>query len=221
MDSPSDLNPTERATIKGTLWSRHIAIACTTVLLSAIATILLTDLLSPPSSYCHRFVHPNPPLSPTSSTETASTVSKALTCGNTTSTALAHNCTFDPMSFSWLPAPCTDAHLTAAFLKRRDWTWYFDRDGKRPAPRDEVLRGEHDILYVSAEYHIFHCTYMWRKLHRAVAVGGLVDGYIGAFHHTSHCEEMILEGVEGGMGSREVIDTVIRMKWPDCPVVWG
>ncbi|MCJ1224801.1 hypothetical protein MMC12_001446 [Toensbergia leucococca] len=187
---------------------RLLILTITTIFLfSAFITTFLTTFLQPTSRLCSTppstspFPIPSPPRS----------------CGNTTQSARLQNCTFDPISFSWLPAPCTDTHLTAAFLAKRPWQWYLDRAGTQPAPRSEVLRGDHDNLYVTAEYHILHCTYMWRKMHRAVAAGWLIDGYVGRFEHTAHCEAMILEGLEG---KERVVDTVIRMKWPECPMVW-
>lgn len=216
MRSPVDFNDSEinkaRITPRTTTIYLHIT---TTIFFSILALLILAGIFEPPSFYCNRSTPPNPQSSPLAS--------RPYTCGNTTLSAIAQNCTFDPIYFSWLPAPCTDAPLTAAFLAQRNWTWYFDRNGigKQLAPREEVLQGEHDNLYVSAEYHILHCTYMWRKMHRAVSTGKLIDGYIGNLHHTSHCEKMIVEAMEvDEEGKGGVVNTVIRMKWPDCPVVW-
>lgn len=53
-------------------------------------------------------------------------------------------------------------------------------------------------------------------MHRAI-MGGLgaagIDSYIGSYHHTRHCEAMLL----GGQGvAFDAINTRIRVKFPDC-----
>lgn len=148
-------------------------------------------------------------------------------CGNTTLTARAANCVFDSMSFSWLPAACSDPSLTSEFLALRNWTWYLDQDQTETVSLEEVVRGEHAQLFVTREYHMYHCTYMWRKLHRGVLKAqeeegnrrGVVDTYIGRYQHTAHCEMMLL-----GMGGEESVDkaktdTAILMKFPKCMYV--
>ncbi|KAK0648547.1 hypothetical protein B0T16DRAFT_456016 [Cercophora newfieldiana] len=147
-------------------------------------------------------------------------------CGNTTTTARALGCHFDPMSFSWLPAPCYDAELTTQFLGFQPWQWFSSPEGlsanttsarrdKEEVPREDVLRGENEYLYVSWEYHKLHCTYMWRKMHRAVLGMAEMDGYIGNYHHTEHCEEILTrQGMGDEDGSKGL--TVIRRKFVSC-----
>lgn len=145
-------------------------------------------------------------------------------CGDTPSSAREANCTFDIMSFSWLPTPCADPKLTAEFLAVRNWTWWLDTDTTVPVPFDEVAMGNHRELFVTREYHMYHCTYMWRKLHRGLLEGqhnaegrGVVDTYIGEYSHTAHCEMMIL-GTEGDEDTvnKTATDTAILMKFPQC-----
>ena len=138
-------------------------------------------------------------------------------CGTSRTTALAQDCTFDPVSFVWVPTRCSDPELTTQFLSLANWTWYTDKFGILPVPIDEVLGGYHEQLYVTAKYHILHCTYMWRKMHRAMLNGWPLDNYISNYHHTGHCEMMIEEMSK--MMDQEVVDTTIVMKWPDCPGV--
>lgn len=145
-------------------------------------------------------------------------------CGNTTSSALLANCTFDVMSFSWLPLPCSDPELTAEFLNLREWSWWLDESATIVLPFEKVATGEYAAVYVTREYHMYHCTYMWRKLHRGVLKAqenaekrGIVDDYIGAYQHTSHCEKMLV-GQEGDQSvvDKTVIDTQILSKFPRC-----
>ncbi|OJJ43566.1 hypothetical protein ASPZODRAFT_50745, partial [Penicilliopsis zonata CBS 506.65] len=112
-------------------------------------------------------------------------------CGTSREEAASLDCYFDPMSFSWLPADCYDAELTEAFLELKEWQWFTDADGS-PAPRDAVMAGLYDQLFVSWEYHLLHCTYAWRKMHRALLHGWPIDDYIAQYTHTAHCESMLL-----------------------------
>lgn len=145
-------------------------------------------------------------------------------CGSTPSSARRANCTFDIMSFSWLPQPCSEPELTAEFSAIQNWTWWLDTDRNTSVTFEEVAQGEHKELFVSREYHMYHCTYMWRKLHRGLLRGrrneerrGVVDTYIGEYGHTAHCEMMLL-GMEGdeGVMDRNATDTAILMKFPQC-----
>lgn len=136
-------------------------------------------------------------------------------CGGSPAEAQKLGCQFDPMSFSWLPSACYDAELVTQFLALRDWTWSLDRKRQATVSREEVLTGELTDLYVSREYHIFHCTFQWRKMHRGIQ-RGVIDTYIGNYEHTSHCERMITDDVP-----RNLTDTKIRMKFPRCQFVWG
>lgn len=145
-------------------------------------------------------------------------------CGDMPASAREADCIFDIMSFSWLPRPCAEPELTAEFLKLQNWTWWLQEDKKEAVPYDEVTRGEHKQLFVTREYHMYHCTYMWRKLHLGMLRGqngtegrGIVDTYIGDFGHTKHCEMMLLgEMDDGGVVDKTVTDTAIVMKFPQC-----
>jgi len=145
-------------------------------------------------------------------------------CGDTPTSARLANCTFDIVSFSWLPTPCADPELTAEFLRVRNWTWWLDTHTTTPVPFEEVAGGDYDQLFVTREYHMYHCTYMWRKLHRGLLKGlenaekrGIVDTYIGEYGHTSHCEMMLLGMEEDhSVVDRNATDTAILMKFPHC-----
>lgn len=115
------------------------------------------------------------------------------TCGNSSSEALSLGCSFDVISFAWLPVRCFDKELVDEFLALKDWNWYLDAGAQQTADFVSVAAGAYDELYVTQEYHMYHCTYMWRKMHRAILAGDVLDGYIGDMHHTAHCEMQILD----------------------------
>ena len=139
-------------------------------------------------------------------------------CGSSPTEARALGCTFDIISFCWLPSRCYDAGLSQKFDKLADWEWYLDHNKTQPVAKSDALTGELDGLYVSWEYHVQHCVYMWEKMHRAFLGGGkrTLDGYIGVFSHTEHCGKMLLSRGEGFELSD--FNTRIKVKYPDCGI---
>lgn len=77
--------------------------------------------------------------------------------------------------------------------------------------REDVLRGDHEYLFVNWEYHKLHCTYMWRKMHRAFLGVAKMDEYIGNYRHTEHCEDVLTKDEDTGF-----VLTVIRRKFVSC-----
>ncbi|KAK2601529.1 hypothetical protein QQS21_004914 [Conoideocrella luteorostrata] len=135
-------------------------------------------------------------------------------CGTTSAEARKRGCHFDPISFCWLPTACYDKQLTRDFDVGLEW--YLDANRTQPVSHEQIMTGEYTGLYVNWEYHVSHCTAMWKKMHRAIMSGlgnAAIDSYIGMYAHTAHCEKMLLKGrnIAG-----DVINTRIRVKFPDC-----
>lgn len=144
---------------------------------------------------------------------------KIQNCGNSSEEARLLGCYFDIMSFTWSQPSCFDKALMDEFLSLRNWTW-FSNPGNIPGipvPFDEVYSGQHSRLYVTWEYHITHCTFMWKKMHRAIMAGRPLDSYVNNVKHTEHCEEMLLNR-DTPLEDRH---TTIFMKFPDCPMLVG
>ena len=135
-------------------------------------------------------------------------------CGNSSHEALSLGCSFDVIAFAWLPERCFDKELVDDFLALRDWSWYLDAGAQQTADFASVAAGAYDELYVTQEYHMYHCTYMWRKMHRAILAGRVLDGYIGDMHHTAHCELQILDRSR----TLDEIGTAVYTKYVECPV---
>ena len=138
-------------------------------------------------------------------------------CGSTSSEARARGCHFDVISFCWLPDACYDTELSDAFDGYTKWEWYLDSNKTRPISHELAMTGDYTDLFVNWEYHLRHCTAMWKKLHRAILGRGkiAIDGYIGPLAHTEHCSMMLLEDRDVGL---EEINTIIRVKFPDCGI---
>ena len=93
-------------------------------------------------------------------------------CGNTPDKAKAAGCIFDIVSFCFLHPRCHDFELAAEFAAIEPWQWFKERSNESATiPREQVLTGEFDVSFVDYHYHIEHCLFMWRKLHRIVLRG--------------------------------------------------
>jgi hypothetical protein len=89
-------------------------------------------------------------------------------------------------------------------------------------PAEVVAKGETEP-YVTWEYHVVHCTYMWLQMHRAYGERGYIDVHLDGWEHTRHCQEVALET---GIDSSEV-NTKGELSFPECrsiklgaPVDW-
>jgi hypothetical protein len=147
-------------------------------------------------------------------------------CGSSAAEARSLDCKFDIMSFSWLAPSCFDDDLAAEFEHLQTWQWSLspltaikhggnkdnntNKNNMTFVDAATVQLGEHESLYVSQEYHIQHCIYMWKKLHRAFLGVRQLDAYIWDFAHTEHCGRMLSEGNESRVATR------ILRKFPAC-----
>ena len=130
-------------------------------------------------------------------------------CGNTPTSARERGCLFDLISFTWQVPECYDASLVSAFASWDEWVFYTEAGGNVTVPKEVALRGERD-LWVSWKYHIVHCTFTWRQMHRAYE-RGWIDTHLRAYNHTLHCQDMIL--LED---KPEVAVTVAMLRYPTC-----
>ncbi|EER24385.1 hypothetical protein CPC735_057550 [Coccidioides posadasii C735 delta SOWgp] len=140
-------------------------------------------------------------------------------CGTNATSARAAGCHFDIISFAWLHHKCYDAELSKSFSSIHEWEWFLQPNREQPVLASEALSGNYPVLYVNWEYHVRHCTYMWKKMHRAILKeNGLetIDWYIAPYEHTEHCAEMLLS--RGKHIEFDVINTGIRVKYPDCGI---
>lgn len=118
------------------------------------------------------------------------------------------------MSFTWMQPACADAELTAEFLRLREWSWWADADGAEEVSRDEVALGSHEELFVSWEYQLEQCVYLWKKMQRAVLKKAPLDSYTLDAEHTAQCAEMLLDR----QGPVEETKTVVVAKYTTCGV---
>ena len=114
-------------------------------------------------------------------------------CGNSIAEATANGCVLDMISRVWTPPECHDAELTKEFLTFDDWHWYDDEERTKELSLEEVQKGGgSDPIIVSFRYHLAHCAFLWRKLHRAYSRGTPLDEYTSRYGHTEHCSSALV-----------------------------
>jgi len=113
-------------------------------------------------------------------------------CGTTPAQARARGCVFEMTGFSWLPKECSDPIVETEFLNSKNLQYYRDKNYTQEVSLEEVRRGDGPGFYVKQDYHLAHCGFLFKKLHRAISQGHKVDGLISPVHHTSHCVHMLL-----------------------------
>lgn len=118
-----------------------------------------------------------------------------LHCGHNAEEARALGCRFELMSFSWLPEPCIDQELEDEFVSL-GFEYFEDmNDTSSRVPHELVVTGEH-IVYSSWGEHMWHCSFMWRKMLRIAngikGSGGFSEGMLRV-NHTEHCTSKMME----------------------------
>ena len=114
-------------------------------------------------------------------------------CGRSLAEALSLGCKFDGVAGAILPPHCRDDKLTAEFDRSSSenpdgsWTYWADPHKKQRLNESELIF-RFEPFYASQEWHIFHCTYNWRKKFRPQIPG--VDGEDSSEDHVGHCEKI-------------------------------
>ncbi|KAI1170410.1 hypothetical protein F4777DRAFT_569361 [Nemania sp. FL0916] len=147
-----------------------------------------------------------------SSTSLFSETPKWSSCGDSVATARARGCSFDLISFAWQTPECYDAELVNDFATwEGNWTFYADDKFTVPVGQDLAIQGDLTPLFVKWDYHMVHCTFMWRQMHRAYEKGYL-DSHLRNYNHTMHCQMMMLMDPE--TAAKKV--TVAQIIYPEC-----
>lgn len=137
-------------------------------------------------------------------------------CGSSATEARSRDCVFDLVSHSWLPQNCLyNEDFADAELMYANSTWHWGLDDTTEVSLENVRQGEFDRVWTSMDWHVTHCSYVWKRLHRAlIDPGRRLDSYTADYHHTSHCVGMIagLNPVAplNGVGTR------VYTKFPTC-----
>ena len=126
-------------------------------------------------------------------------------CGNSVNEARANGCKFDPLAFAWLPSHCRDEELTYEFERQGTgpdgrWLYWADDNRTTELSAEEIsLLADNptDRFYTSWEWHVEHCFFYWRKLHRSRFTGVTLEKRFDSEGHIGHCKKLILNGGRG------------------------
>ncbi|KUI72152.1 hypothetical protein VM1G_07808 [Cytospora mali] len=135
------------------------------------------------------------------------------TCGSTVEEAKALNCTWDLLAAAWLPPACIDQELNEEFRNEGPWRYFADREGTEELPEEELPYrvGEGMEFYASLKYHKTHCSYQWRKMHRAMMRGTKIENKLADYHHTKHCGHVQMQ-----QGDMDDLMTKITVELMSC-----
>ncbi|OTA90640.1 hypothetical protein M434DRAFT_397892 [Hypoxylon sp. CO27-5] len=115
-------------------------------------------------------------------------------CGNSPGEAQALGCVFDPMSWAWQRPECYNVELINDFLNKTDWHFY-PNNATRPEeelPREVWVRGGYNGAWGAWSWHMYHCSYSWRKFDAAFHKKKPLDDDILDTLHTKHCSVDII-----------------------------
>jgi len=154
---------------------------------------------------------------------------KYIQCGTTSDEARERGCVFETTGFTWLTPECADPDTEAEFLTyivANDLKLYRDMNYTEEVPIEEVRRGNGPGFFVHERYHLTHCLFLMKKLHRMRDAGKMIDGQIMPLHHTEHCMGQNLQA-HAEPGFREHEPQFSYTKFPYCgkpggyKVAWG
>jgi hypothetical protein len=152
-----------------------------------------------------------------------SALHKALTkapvtqCGSTPSEAKSLGCIFETTLSLWVPPDCYDFELETIYLQQEGLAYYRDVNLTQPVSLREVKTGESPGWFVPWDHHVRHCSFAWRKFHRAAAFGKKIDGYVLQYAHTEHCLKMMTDPEP----ERMALTQFDMAMWPNCGKVGG
>jgi hypothetical protein len=135
-------------------------------------------------------------------------------CGNSPEDAKARGCQYSIVLHSWLPKSClTEADADDANDMYKDRSWYYKTLSGHNLTIEELGAGDYDHFMTTFDWHVTHCMYVWKRLHRIMLDPTQeLDSYTANYHHTSHCVDMIGGHPEGMKDS----GTKIFVKYPKC-----
>lgn len=135
-------------------------------------------------------------------------------CGNSPEEAKARHCNYSIVLHSWLPKSClTHEDEQDAVDMYHNRKWPYETAAGKNLTMEELALGDYGHFTTTFDWHVTHCMYVWKRLHRIVLNRTQeLDSYTANYHHTSHCVKMI-GGHAGGMKDS---GTKIFVKYPKC-----
>ncbi|KAI1126441.1 hypothetical protein F5Y10DRAFT_267104 [Nemania abortiva] len=120
-------------------------------------------------------------------------------CGTSVAEARSMGCKYDTLAASWLPDACRDDELSAQFDQAgpngTSWAYFADSKATMELSVEEVSRlpdSELNCFWVPQRWHLLHCTFYWKKLHRQRKTGVVLERHYNRIGHIEHCEMLLL-----------------------------
>ena len=134
-------------------------------------------------------------------------------CGNSTAEAQALGCSFDLLAAAWLPEECQDRDLTEEFRAQGPWQYFEDSDGQVELREGDLWKrsGPSESYWATRRWHTVHCSFEWRKMHRAIERGARMEDALRDYRHTIHCGKMFLKE-----GPWDELTTEITVEFLGC-----
>lgn len=134
-------------------------------------------------------------------------------CGETPAEAEAAGCIFDLMNYGWTPPACYDRELSTLSLDSGPWKWYYDHNATQPIDQDVIQRGQEMHVWTEHHFHMAHCLYAFKVIHKATITAQLVPKELIGWNHTKHCDELLLGKTDLDV---KKITTKVRMIFNPC-----
>lgn len=135
-------------------------------------------------------------------------------CGNSPEDAMKLGCQYSIVLHAWLPKDClSEEDVEDETLMYAEREWPYSLDNGTSLTLDQLRSGQYHHFTTTFDWHVTHCMYVWKRVHRSMNDGKRkIDSYAANIHHTFHCVKMI-GGNAGGMKNS---GTKIFMKYPVC-----
>jgi hypothetical protein len=131
---------------------------------------------------------------------------KSHPCGSSAVEARARKCTFNQLTWAWIPPSCppyTESEFVSA--ESKPWVYWQDLERttevKGPA-WEEMLDGERAVFSEKRE-HLTHCVFMSLALAQLLHSGGAYWDKLVDYEHHEHCAKMLLGEIRKGHGIAE------------------
>lgn len=117
-------------------------------------------------------------------------------CGNSSAEALSLGCSWDQLTWSWLPPSCPH-YANDEFMKAEQWVYYTDRHGQEAAVGENWARAlDNEIpLWGERREHLTHCVYVFLSLGQIIRDGTPYHSRLVQYGHLSHCSHILLEAL--------------------------
>ncbi|KUJ24491.1 uncharacterized protein LY89DRAFT_558800, partial [Mollisia scopiformis] len=120
--------------------------------------------------------------------------------GNSSAEARVLGCEFDIVGSTWLPTACLDKTTSDEFEawlsseeRNPPWPFFADDSAESWIPDREALSElSNTVVYTTFEYHLGHCAFTWRRMHRSMGNRSWPSVWTTPFDHTIHCTNMLL-----------------------------